>query len=311
MKAKYGLFLILMLAVMITVSALPCRAQGTSEEKEAEKKEDIWTQEGPPGPGGRGGPGRGGPRRGPRFELKDEEIVRIIKSIKEDKPEKAEELEKMREEISQIIKSIKESDPDKAKELEKTRREKSRKLQEQLREHGREEFDKIFSERIDKWMEQRREEFLKWLDKNFHREAEELKKIQDPDLYIQKYDLLRKKYWGIFEVERRNPELGEVLKEKIRVEDWRDRLLSQIRRTKNEKKNKELINKLREALSRWFDLRVKEKKIGYKWLRERLEDLKRRMEERQAEIAKLEDQTVKKQEVEERLRVLLEQNKKH
>ena len=72
MKAKYGLLLILMLAAMITVSALPCWAQGTSEEK----KEDIWTE------GDSRGPGRGGPRRGPRFDLTDEEIDRIIKSIK-------------------------------------------------------------------------------------------------------------------------------------------------------------------------------------------------------------------------------------
>ena len=76
MKAKNGLFLILMLSAMITVSALPCWAQGTSEEKkEEEKKNDIGTE-------GDRGPGRGGPRRGPRFELTDEEIVRIMKSIK-------------------------------------------------------------------------------------------------------------------------------------------------------------------------------------------------------------------------------------
>ena len=51
MKAKYGLFLILMLAAVITVSVLPCWAQGTSEEKKEEKKEDIWTDEEPRGPG--------------------------------------------------------------------------------------------------------------------------------------------------------------------------------------------------------------------------------------------------------------------
>lgn len=288
MKAKYGLFLILMLAVMITVSALPCRAQGTSEEKKAEeKKEDIWTQEGPSGPGGRGGPGRGGPRRGPRFDLTDEEIGRILKSVRESNPDKAKELEKMRD-----------KDPNG--------------FQSELREHGRDEFDKIIRERIGKWREQRREEFLKWLEENFRRQAEELKRLQDdPDLYWTKYEIIRQKFWPPFDAERRNPELGEVLKEKIRVEYWRDRLLREIGRVKNEKKKKELINKLREALGRWFDLRVREKEIRYKWLSDRLEELKKRVEVSQKEINKLKKPKVKKQKVDEQIEYLLKQKKEH
>ncbi len=281
MKAKYGLFLILTLALMITLSALPCRAQGRSEEKkEEEKKGDIWTQEEPPGPGGRGGPGRGGPRRGPRFDLTDEEIGRILKSIKESNPEKAKELEKMRKD-----------DPNN--------------FQEQLREYGGDEFGKIIRERIDKWREQRREEFLKWLEENFRRQAEELKRLQDPDLYWRKYEIIRDKFWPIFEAERRNPELGEILKEKVRVEYWRDRLLREIRREKNEKKKKELIDKLRQAVSRRFDLIVREKQIAYKWLRDRLEELRKRVEESQAEIEKLKNPKVKKQNIDERVADLL------
>jgi hypothetical protein len=223
MKAKYGLLL-------------------------KEKKEDIWTDEEPRGP-----------RRGPRFELTDEEIDRIIKSIKQSKPEKAKELEKMRKE-----------EPEKFKE--------------QLREHGRDEFGKIVMERIDKWRKETREKFLKWLDKNFCRQAEELKKLHDPELYLKKYEILWQKFRRAFEEERRNPELAEVLKEKIRLEYWRNRLLREIRSAKEEKKKKELINKLKEAVGRRFDLIVREKKIAYKWLRDRLKDLQRRMEKSQAEI---------------------------
>jgi hypothetical protein len=269
MKAKYGLFLILMLAAVITVSVLPCWAQGTSEEKKEEKKEDIWTDKKPPGT-----------RRRPRFELTDEEIERIMKSLRE-------------------------SNPEKAKELEKLRKEDARKFQEQLREHGRDEFGKIVMERIDKWRKQRREEFLKWLDENFRRQAQELKKLQDPDLYLKKYDIIRRKYWPIFEAERRNPELGKVLKEKLRNESWRDRLLREIRGTTDEKKKKELINKLKEAVSRRFDLIVREKQIAYKRLRERLEELRKRVEESQAEIDKLMSPKTKKQNVDKRVDDLL------
>ena len=282
MKGKYGLFLILMLVGMITVSTLPCRAQGTSEEKkEEEKKEDIWTEEGPPGPGGRGGPGRSGPpRRGPRFDLTDEEIGRILKSIKESNPEKAKELENMRK-----------TDPNN--------------FQEQLRENGGEELGKIIRERIDKWREQRREEFLKWLEENFHRQAEELKRLQDPDLYWKKYEIIRQKFWRIFDEERRNPELAEVLKEKVRVEYWRDRLLREIRREKNEKRKKELIDRLRQAVGRRFDLIVREKQIAYRWLSDRLEELKKRVEESQAEINKLKNPKVKKENIDKRVECLL------
>lgn len=276
MKTRYGLFLILMLAAMITVSALPCRAQGTSEEKKEEKKEEIWTDEEPRGPG------RGGPRRGPRFDLTDEEIERIMKSLAE-------------------------SNPDKAKELQKLRKQDPSKFQEQLREHGREEFGKIVRERIEKWREQRREEFLKWLEKNFHRQAEELKRLQDPDLYWKKYELIRQKFWRIYEAERRNPELGEVLKEKLRLGYRQDRLLREISGAKEENKKKELINKLKEVVSSRFDLIVREKQIAYKWLRERLEELKRRVEESQAEIDKLMNPKTKKQNVDKQVDDLLEE----
>jgi hypothetical protein len=282
MKGKYGLFLILMLVGMITVSTLPCRAQGTSDEKNGEeKKEDIWTEEGPGGPGGRGGPGRSGPpRRGPRFDLTDEEIGRILKSIKESNPEKAKELIEIRK-----------HDPNN--------------FQEQLREQGRDEFGKIIRERIEIWRKNRREEFLKWLEENFRRQAEELKRLQDPDLYWKKYEIIRQKFWRIFEEERRNPELAEVLKEKVRVEYWRDRLLREIRREKDGKRKKELINKLRQAVGRRFDLIVREKQIAYKWLSDRLEELRKRVEESQAEIEKLKKPEVKKQNIDERVDCLL------
>ena len=188
------------------------------------------------------------------------------------------------------------------------RKEDPKRFREQLREHGRDEFSKIVLERIDKWRKDRREEFLKWLDENFHRQAQELKKLlQDPDLYLKKYEIIRQKFWRVFEEERRNPELGAVLKEKLKVESWRDRLLREIRGEKNEKKKKELIKKLRDAVGRRFDLIVREKKIAYKWLRDRLEELRKRVEESQAEIEKLKDPKTKKQNIDKRIDDLLKE----
>ena len=275
MKTNSAIFLILTLAAVITVSALPCWAQRTGEEKKEEKKEDIWTEEKPRGP-----------RRGPgRFELTDEDIERIMKKLSQSDPKKAKELEKLRE-----------KDPEK--------------FQSELRKHGREEFGKIIRERINEWREKRRTEFIEWLGKNFRREAGELAKLKetDPELYLKKFDLIRKKYWSIFEAEKRNPELGEVLKEKLKLKERQDRLLRGIRAARDEKKRKELIVRLREVVDSRFDLMVREKQIAYEWLRKRLEDLKRRVEQSQAEVDELMDAKFKKQNVEKRVNDLIGQS---
>jgi len=280
MKTGYGIILVLAMAAVLTVSALPGLAERGSEEK----KEDIWTEDEPRGP--RGDPTRGGPRRGPgrrRFQLTDEEIDRIMKGLKERDPAKAKELAKLRE-----------------KEPEKFR--------EELRKVAREEFSKVIRERIDKWRRQRRAEFLEWLEKNFRKVAKELSRLKetDPDLYWKKFDIVRKKYWPIFEEERRNPELAQVLKEKLKLNERRDRLVREIKATRDEKKRKPLIARLKEVISSRFDLIVREKQIAYERLLKRLEELKKRIKEDRDEIIKWRDEKFKADEVKKRIEDLTE-----
>ncbi len=52
---------------------------------------------------------------------------------------------------------------------------------------------------------------------------------------------------------------------------------------------------------------MREKQIAYKWLRDRLEDLKRRVEESQSLIDKLKDPKVRKQNIDKRVEDLLKQ----
>jgi len=273
MKASYGVILVLAMAAVIILSILPCSAQRTGEET----KEDIRTEGEPRGP--RRGPGPG--RR--RFQLTDEEIDRIMKGLKERDPAKAKELAKLRE-----------------KEPEKFR--------EELREVAREEFGEIIRGRIKAWMLQRQAEFLEWLEKNFRKEAKELSRLKktDPDLYLKKFDIVRRKYWPIFEEERRNPELGKVLIEKLKLNERRDRLVREIRATRDDKKKKELITKLREVVSSGFDLMVREKQMAYERLLKRLEELKKRIEERRDEIIKWRDDKYKAEKVKERIKDLTE-----
>jgi hypothetical protein len=89
---------------------------------------------------------------------------------------------------------LKERSPEKAKELEQMREKDPEKFQQELRIHAGDEFGKIIRERMQKreeqWRQQRRTEFIEWLQKSLPKEAEELAKFKERDrIYGQKYDL--------------------------------------------------------------------------------------------------------------------------
>jgi len=286
MKTGYGIILVLAIAAVLTVSALPCLAERGSEEK----KEDIWTEDEPRGP--RGDPARVGPGRGPgpgrrRFELTDEEIDRIMKGLKE-------------------------KDPAKAKELAKLRQEEPEKFREELGKVMREQFDKRIREHMDERRRKWRDAFLKWLEENYPPEAKilaTLKKEKDPELYITAFDRTMEKYGYIYGAWTQNPELGRVLKEKLELKEKRDKLLGKIRDARNEKEKKELTRQLQEVVSNRFDLMVREKQIAYKQLLRRLQELQKRVEESQAEVDKWMDPKFKKQNVDARVEELIGRTK--
>jgi hypothetical protein len=268
MKKGYGVILFLVMVALVIPSIRPCSAQEMSEEK----KEDIWKEGEPRGP--RRGPGPG--RR--RFELTDEEIDQIMKGLKERDPAKAKKMVELRE-----------------KEPEKFRKE--------LSEVAFEEFGKVIRERIEKWREKRRAEFVEWLEKNFRKEANELRRLKktDPNLYNEKFDLIREILGPIQQAERRNPELGKVLKEDYRLKKRRDELVRRLKATKDAKKKKQLGAQLEEAVAIRFDLIVRRKQIAYEHLLKRLEELKKRIEESRDDIIKWRDDKFKAEEVRKRI----------
>jgi hypothetical protein len=278
MKTGYGIILVSAMAAVIMLSILPCSAQRTGEEK----KEDIWRDDEP-----RGGP-RGDPRGGPRrFELTDEIIERVMKELAESDPEKAKELAKLRE-----------KEPEKFKdELGKVMR---KQFGERIREH--------YEERMRKW----RAGFLEWLGKNYPPVAEKLANLkeQDPEHYIKAFDRVVEKYGYIYRKWLQNPELGRVLKEKLELKEKRDRLLRRIRASKSEKDKKKLITQLEEVVSSRFDLMVREKQIAYEQLLKSLAELKKRVEESQAEVDRLMDVEFKKENVKARVEELIRRIRK-
>jgi hypothetical protein len=278
METRRGIILVFVMTAVVAVAALPCPAAET--EKKDKDEESIWTEDERGGPRSGRGPGRG------RFELTDEEIDRIMEDLKKRAPEKAKELEKLRE-----------------KEPEKFRAE--------LRRHAREEFGKVVRERIEKWRQQRRADFLEWLGKTVPKEARELAKLKDkdPDLYAEKYDRIRRIYYRIFEESRRNSELAAVLLEDLELKKKRDALVGKIKAAKNEKERKKLNAQLEKVVSDRYDLIVRQKQIAYERLLKWLEELRNRIRESRAEIVKWQDKEAKAENVEQRAKELLEGKK--
>ena len=276
MKTNRAIILVLAMAAIVAVAALPCHAAQTDDKS-------IFTEGDERGPGF--GPGRGSGRG--RFDLTDEEVDHIMEGLRERSPEKAKELEKLRD-----------------KEPEKFNAE--------LRRHAREEFGKVVKERIEKLRQQRQAEFLEWLAKNVSDEAEELAKLKErsPNLYGEKYELFQKKYGRVYEESRRSPELAQVLIEDIRLQKRRDQLLGKINTTTSQREKKKLTAELEEVVGLRYDLIVRRKQIAYEWLLKRLEELQNRINESSADIRKAQDTKVKAENIKKRTQELLEEKKK-
>ncbi|TKJ37045.1 MAG: hypothetical protein CEE38_09080 [Planctomycetes bacterium B3_Pla] len=271
MENSRGIILVLTIAVVITVAALPCPADEKKEEEKSIFAEDEQ---------------RGSRSRRGRIELTDEEIGRILQTVRKSDPEKAKEIAKLREKDPQEFRS-------------------------ELRRHGEAEYDKIIREHIDRWRQQRLEDFLNWLKKNYRRKHRELMSLKerDPDLYDKRLDSLRRKLDPIREAERRNPELAEILKEDLQLKERRDELIVKIRAAKTEGDKKGLVAQLEKVLGDRYDLILKKKQTEYERLLRWVETLQNRIKKSRAEIAEAKKKEVKAENVKKRKSELLEGKK--
>ena len=304
MKTNYGKILVLIVSAAILLAApLPCRA---GENKE----ENIWREDRP----------RWG-LRSQRFELTEEVIERMMDRLREAEPEKAEELERLRDE-----------DPEKFKaELRKAMREQLGGRYGQRMEHqggrrlradanrplmgpgGRgkpagigpgpggpgERRGGQRREMTRERMRERHGEFIEWFKKNYPEEAEELAELrkEKPELYRRKLGLCLRRYRRIFEAAEENPELAQVLKETIEINEERNELLKKIKATDDEAEKKELIEQLKDVVGKKFDLLVRRKQVRYEHLLKKLEDLKNEVKESEAEVEKWKDAEFKNKNV--------------
>lgn len=213
------------------------------------------------------------------------------------------------EEINRILEDFKKRNPQKAKELSELQKKDPRKFRDELERNAREEFGEIVRERIDKYREQRRLDFLKWLEENVPDQSQELARLNErsPDHYWKKFELIWRKYRHVYEENRRNPESAGILLEDVKLKDRRDELIQKIKTTKNRNEREKLIAKLEEVIGLRYDVILRRKQMAYERLLKRLEDLRIQMRESRQDILKYQDPKTKDENVKQRAKELLEQ----
>jgi hypothetical protein len=289
-------------AVFFVIAALLLSCTFSSPVIAAE--EDIWSDE---------------PAKTPRrFQLTDERIEQILNRIAEKAPQRAEELKRLRKE-----------DPEKFNEQIRAELAKIQPPPKPGPEGPRGERD--FSRRrptesptpgdrprtrgqgrTGRWrenMQRRHEEYIQWLEKRYPDEAERLDELQqnDPEQYFKSVFSSMRKYGRIMDAEKRNPELADILKEDLEIQDLRVELLEQIKQS-NDKKREELVKQLEDLVSRRFDLIVRKKQLQYEDLQKRLQEMQAELKQRQLEVRKL--QETKDKALKERLEELIGQTEK-
>ena len=184
-----------------------------------------------------------------------------------------------------------------------------RKFRDELERHAREEYGEIVRERIEKYREQRRLDFLKWLEENVPDQSQELARLKErsPDHYWKKFELIWRKYRHVYEENRRNPESAGILLEDVKLKDRRDELIQKIKTTKNRNEREKLIAKLEEVIGLRYDVILRRKQMAYERLLKRLEDLRIQIRESRQDILTYQDPKTKDENVKQRTKELLEQ----
>ena len=271
-------------------------------------------------------PGPEGPMQAGQFDMGPEQMERMLAQIRKINPEQADALIGLREKDPEAFKA-------------------------ELRKFAREQFMKRMAERrgepgkwqqggpekpmagmpgaqpgmghgqspegmgpgmMREWMQEKSEEYLKWLKENFPDEATKMEQLKgkNPEQYARAMGISWKKYGRIFLVSKDNPQLTSVLKEQLALKEKRTALLQQIKVATDEKQKKSLVGELEQVVGQQFDLIVKRKQIAYEDMAKKLEELKKEVDQRKAEVEKWKTKDFKNQQVKQRVNELINETEK-
>ncbi len=234
----------------------------------------------------------------------DDYFEKLLEKVKQDNPEEAARLEKLRNEDPRTFR----------REMRNVMRQQRPSMDSRRgadMESGTEGHIGMMSrEKVRERMQAKENELLSWLEKNEPEKAKELAalKTADPPAYRRRMAFETRNYRQIIEAEQSNPALAEVLKQDVVLKQKRNELLEKIKGTTNEKQKASLTKQLKEVVEQRFDLIVQKKQLKYEELQKRLEDLQQIVNKSQAELETLKSK--KAEQTEKHLEELLSQSER-
>ncbi len=193
--------------------------------------------------------------------------------------------------IKQLLNQLAEKEPEKAAKLRDMRKKDSKKFRAEIRDLALKDYTRPgrWRERMQQRHQKRHDAYIKWLENNYPDEAAKLKELQEkePDEYLKHYISSRRRFGPIMEAQEKNPELAEVLAEELELKDLRGELIKELLTAKDNDKQKELAEQLKNIISRRFDLIIKKKQLRYEALLRRIEQLRKKVQDQKAEVNNL------------------------
>ena len=246
-----------------------------------------------------------------QFEPTPEQMDHILAELKEKNPQEANDLAKLREKDPNAFKA----------ELQNHMREMlMSRMREQKGEQGKWQpqqgqmpmMQGPGADFMREKMQEKTDEFLKCLKENYPDEAAKLEQLKkdNPEQYMRALMISGKKYGGICQATKDDPNLAKVLKGQMELRGKRAELLKQIRATTDEKQKKTLTTELEQIVGQQFDLIVKRKQMAYEDLTKKLADLQKEVNQRKADAEKWKSKDFKSQKVKERVTELLNEKEK-
>ncbi len=229
--------------------------------------------------------------------------------------------------VNRLLKRIGDTDPEKAAQLKQLQKEDPYAFQKEIHdmlqnarpqrgEHsGRRgrpadiRGNREAGERIDEIIE-KHTEYLEWLEANYPEEAESLDEVREesPRMYTRRLGLSIRKYGRIAKASKENPELAEVLKEDLALNQKRNDLIEQIRDVNDSQQQETLTAELKEVIEQKYDVLLKRREIAYQQLEEKLKDLQDQLDKSYERLETWRDPQFKQAEVQKRLEKILGQS---
>ena len=157
-------------------------------------------------------------------------------------------------------------------------------------------------------MRRRNDEFLEWLKESFPLEAEkfDIAAEKSPETSFRDIMPLMMKYREIFETEKKNPELAELMKNDMELLERRNDILATLKNTDDEQRRQSLESEIRDIVAARFDLILEKRKMRFEELQRRLEELSKEIERQKSELSELDNQ--RDEQIQNRIEQLLSNN---